>query len=272
MTIFAIAMLGLGLFLVLYTIAFLLRPAADGTGTKKDSLGCGFVFLAGLVWSLALTSYLGDRGAGFRLGFGGALILPALVAIFRPGRKRIVHAAVLFVVAVILASSASPKLKKRIRPDAALTRLEEMRSAEQDVSARVEKARLLAKELEADRATLAREVKSRGVADFEAAAKDPDLMRLLKELAEIDRLQALTRGKLEYDRAASERIASAIRRVERLERAGELTGESVSRTELNAIIEEARNPADVGIPSSVETHLERTRLETLFDDVTGQGN
>ena len=93
-------------------------------------------------------------------------------------------------------------------------------------------------------------------------------MRLLKELAEIDRLMALTQAKLDYDAASLERIESAIRRVERLEMAGELTGETVSRTELAAIIEEARSPLDVDLPSSVESHLERAQLEELFGRVT----
>jgi hypothetical protein len=270
MNVFAIAMLGLGLFLVLYTIAFLLRPAKEGSGAKKDSLGCGFVLLAGLVWSFAFTSYLGDRGAGFRLGFGCALVLPALVAIFRPGHKRIVHAAVLFIVAVILASSALPKLKQRMNPGEALSRLEEMRNVQLEVGVRVEKAKALARELEADRTKLVRELQAKGAGDFEAASKDPEIMRLLKELAEIDHLQSVTREKMEHDATALDRIASAVRRVERLEKAGELTGETVSPTELNAIIEDARTPADAGIPSPVESHLERARLEALYGDVVGQ--
>jgi hypothetical protein len=270
MSLFAMAMLGLGLFLVLYTIAFLLRPAKEGAGAKKDSLGCGFVLLAGLVWSLALANYLGERGAGFRLGFGGALLLPALVTIFRPGRKRIVHAAVLFVMAVMLASSAFPKLKKRMSPGTAVSRLEEMRTVAQTAGSRVELAKGLMKELDADRAKLVSSIKAKKAGDFNDASKDAEVMRMLKELAEIDHLKARTREKLKTDRSALERIESAIRRAERLEKAGELTGETVSETELSAIIEDARSPADSDIPSSVETHLERAQLEDLYGDVVGE--
>ncbi|MBT3294082.1 MAG: hypothetical protein HN919_17775 [Verrucomicrobia bacterium] len=270
MSVFAIAMMALGCFLVLYTIVFLLRPAKDGSGTKKDSLGCGFVLLAGLVWSLALTSYLHDRGAGFRLGFGGALILPALVTIFRPGRKRIVQAAVLFVVAIVVASSAFPVLKKKLAPNATGSGLESMRGAGMVVETRLTKMRALVGALKSDRTKLAKEIKARGVGDFEVAADDADLMRKLKELAEIDQLLARTESKLRHDAAANERIQSAIRRVERLEQAGELTGEAVSHTELAAIIEEARQPLDEDLPSSVESHLERAQLKELFNQVKGE--
>lgn len=270
MSVFAIAMMALGGFLVLYTIVFLLRPAKEGSGARKDSLGCGFVLLAGLVWSLALTSYLQDRGAGFRLGFGGALILPALVTLFRPGRKRIVQAAVLFVVAIVVASSAFPVLKQRLAPDRTGSGLESMRAAGAEVETRLATARALAGELTTDRAKLAKDIKARGVGDFELAADDADLMRMLKELAEIDQLLAQTQAKLDHDAAALERIQSAVRRVGRLERAGELTGDGVSHTELAAIIEEARQPVDEDLPSSVESHLERAQLKALFNEVKGE--
>lgn len=193
-----------------------------------------------------------------------------VAALFRPGRKRIVSAAVLFIVGIVLVSSGFPTLKKLMNPGAAISRLEEMRSVQQAVGIRVDKAKALTRELEADRVALVRSVKAKSAGDFEAASKDPDVMRLLKELAEIDHLQSVTRDKMEYDVTALDRIESAIRRVARLEKAGELTGEAVSPTELNAIIEEARSPADVGIPSSVESHLERTKLEALYGDVVGQ--
>ena len=107
MSTFGWIMLALGLFLVLYTVAFLVRPKGS---TGRDGLGCGFVLLAGLVWSIALAQYVGSRGAGLRLGFGAALILPALVALFKAGRARIVPAALCFIAGILVASSALPAL------------------------------------------------------------------------------------------------------------------------------------------------------------------
>ena len=78
--------------ILLAGVVFLLRPAPEGR-KRRESLGCGFVLVAGLVWSFVLTRYLGERSAGFRLGFGLAFVLPALVAILRPGRRPIVPAA-----------------------------------------------------------------------------------------------------------------------------------------------------------------------------------
>ncbi|NQU41587.1 MAG: hypothetical protein HQ523_16700 [Lentisphaerae bacterium] len=270
MSTISVALMALGLFLVLYTMVFLLRPARDGVGNKKDSLGCGFVLLAGLVWSLALTSYLHDRGAGFRLGFGGALILPALVTVFRPGRKRIVPAAVLFVVAIVVASSAFPTLKQRLAPGRSGTGVEQLRSAGSELRARVAKAKALTAELKVDRTRLVKDITSRSISDFDAVAGDTDVMRMLKELAEIDQLSARAATRLGHDEATLDRIESAIRRVDRLARAEALTGDAVSESELAAIIEEARSPADADLPSSVESHLERRQLETLFNQIRAE--
>lgn len=269
MSAFAWAMLALGLFLVLYTVAFLLRPASDGRA-RRDSLGCGFVLLAGIVWSVALTNYLGERNAGMRMGFGCALILPALVALFKPGaRRRIVPAAVLFIVAILLASSALPKLRARMRPTAKAADIGELRLIGQDLQVRIGKAQTYVASLERDEIEVRRKLSAKAYADFEAAADDPEGMRLLRELAEIKRLRGITEARLAQDRLSRERIESATRRAERLAQAETIAGDAVSDSEIAAILREASQAAEPSGPATVETHLERGQLAELFNKEFG---
>lgn len=261
---FAGAMMLVGLFLVLYTVVFLLR-APDGSGKRRDSLGCGFVLLAGLVWSVALSQYLGDRSAGFRLGFAFAFVLPTLVAILRPGRRGIVGPAILLVCAVLLGATALPGLRARIRPSKGAATLQNLEATTEELRSKTAAAERYLEQLKTDRTRLAAEVRKSRHKDFDSIAADEQGMLLLKELAEVEGLIVSSETRLARYRADSGRMEAALRRIRRLAAARNVTGEYPDRAEVERILEEAFRPDSGGTPVTVEAHVEREELRALFE-------
>jgi len=257
MNLFGWAMMALGLFLVLYTVAFLVRPQGE---KGKNTLGCGFVIAAGLVWSIALTQYVGSSSAGVRLGFGAALVLPALATLFKGG-KRIVPAAISFVLAILIASSAIPSLKERIRPSEARTEAIDIAKQVETIRLQIEKREAQLNSLRAAESRLKGELKALSVSDFDAAMANPEAKRIIEELAEVKRLRSGAEPKLQREQAALKKLESELRRAKRRAEADAL-GDDIDTDALTEILDEE----DITSPSTVEDYAEREAMRALFEE------
>lgn len=257
MSTFGWAMLALGLFLVLYTVAFLVRPKGE---KGKDTLGCGFVIAAGVVWSMALTQYIGNSSAGLRLGFGAALILPAMAALFKGG-KRIVPAAISFIVAILIASSAFPSLKERVSPSKSRVAALDAAKQVETLKLQIEKREAQLNGLRAADSRLKGELKALSITDFEAAMADPEGKRIMEELAEVKRLRAEAEPKLEREQAALKKLESELRRAKRRAEADALK-QDVETEALTDVLDED----EVTSPSTVEDYAEREEMRSLFEE------
>jgi hypothetical protein len=257
------AMLALGFFLVLYTVAFLVRKGESG----REKLGCGFVLLAGLVWSIALTQFVGSSQHGLRLGFGAAFVLPALAALFKGGRKKIVPAAVFFIAGILLASSSLPALKERVAPSKARTTALDMSKGVQALRSRIQKRDEHLASLRAADARLKGEIKRLDVTDFEAAMSNPEARRVIEELSEVTRLRKSAEANQDSDRIALKKLESELRRAERRAQADAMVQAEEQDEKLDALLSEVTADDGMVSPSTVEAYSEREAMRTLFDEV-----
>lgn len=263
---FGWAMLALGLFLVLYTVAFLVRKGQS----DRDKLGCGFVLLAGLVWSIALTQFVGSSQDGLRLGFGAAFVLPALAALFKGGRKKIVPAAVFFIAGILLASSSLPALKGRVAPSKARTTALDMSKGLQALRGRIQKRGEHLASLRAADGRLMGEIKRLEVTDFEAAMSNPEARRVIEELSEVKRLRKAAEAKQDADQIALKKLESELRRAERRAQADAIVQAETKDEKLDALLDEVTADDELVTPSTVEDYSEREDMRALFDEARDQ--
>lgn len=264
MSIFSGAMLALGLVLIVYTVLLLLRPD-PGSGRKRESIGCGFVVVAGLVWGLGFRVLLNDGDAGMRLGIGLAFVLPTVAALLRRGRGGILLPLVLLFCAILLSASAVPRLIAWTRgdhPGNVVQRLENTaRETRKDLAEAVRHRDRLA----ADRIRLTGRIRESGYEDFASISKDPAGYELLKELGDVDRLSRAADERLATLRAERDRLEDALRRVERLVDSEKVTGKRADRAEIRRIVDDSLLGEEEGAPATVEEHVKRGELQELFE-------
>lgn len=254
-------LVALGVFFAAYAGLALLHGRGTGPQRRARPLGCGFTVLAAFVWSVALSRYLQSAGAGVRLGTACALILPALATLTRPGRSNILGAAMLLTMAVLLGAPVLPTLRARLRPSQSGVTVRELDRAVVELNRGIEGTTSYLAELKNDRARLQREIKTLGFPDFDSIAADSKGLLLLQELASLDQLHEDTAERLDAMHHNAARIEVAARRVERLHDAETATGIEVTRGELEAILDTTAGAA----PETVEEHVARARLQSLFE-------
>ncbi len=263
MSTFSWALLVVGLFLVLYAALTLARVGRDGNG-RRQSLGCGFALLAAVIWGLAFARYIGDWWAGVRLGFAFALLLPALVTLFNPGRGGIATAVVLLALSVILGASAVPALWARVQPGVARSRLQRVEDAIHETRNFLAATQAQISELHAEETQLKERIKDRGHKDFDALAEDPVAYGLLEELAQVRQLSRDAEARLEALESDLARLQAVRRRLERMAEARH-AGADISDEEVANILDES--PSGLRPPQrTVEEHLEREELRDLFEE------
>jgi hypothetical protein len=259
----------LGLFLVAYAVLTLLKPRS-GKGNKQDSLGCGFVLLAGGVWGVALGRYLNDTSAGIRLGMAGALILPALASLLQRRTRGVVMAAVSLAAAILLAAPEFPKLQHRLAPTESTSTVEDLEQTQVSLSSQIQKTSDYLETLANDRKQISKEIDALDYPDFDALAKDPRGYALLKELADIDRFSAQAREQLDTMSRTQVRIETALRRLRRLAQAEQVTGADISEAEIAQIMREANQVPTAPLPATVEAHAQKEELRQLFEQEFNQ--
>ena len=89
--------------LMLYAMRVVLQERDSEKPGNKAGLGCGFFFLACLLWSLAAHRWVGGWGNGFRLGMGVFLATPAIGALTKPQGARLLLGLVGLMLGILLA-------------------------------------------------------------------------------------------------------------------------------------------------------------------------
>jgi len=263
MSTFEWMLVAVGGFLVLSAVGTLFRAGKDGE-RRKESIGCGFMFVAALFWGVALARYLGDWSAGMRLGVALALLLPVLATLVNRRGGRMLASIVLLTAAVALGASAVPKLLEHLRPPRWEVTLGRTQAAVADLGKQIESTRAYIKKLGAERDALKRKIRELGFTNFAAIANDPRGFALLTELGEVDRMAAAAQARLVEREALLLRMEAAERQIRRRADA-QATGVEFDETEIAAILDQAkRPPAELG-PATVEEHVARERLKQLFE-------
>gem|GEM_PF-3099207 len=265
MSLFSQILVALGVFFAAYAALTLLRHGGATPNRRARPLGCGFTLLAAVVWSFALGRYLGSTVAGVRLGTALALILPALATLAHTGRANVAGAAVLLTVAVLLGAPVLPQLRARLRPTPSAVTGRDLDRAGTELEQRIRATDEVLEKLDKDRRRLRREIGALGFADFESLAADRNGLLLLQELAALDKLREAAATRLEAMRRDVQRVETAARQIERLHDTEAATGVEVTRGELEDILSAADTPAAGATPETVEEHLERADLESLFE-------
>jgi hypothetical protein len=240
------------------------RPSGDGR-KRPESLGCLFILIAGAVWSIALARFLESPWAGWRLGFALALLLPALAALFSPGRGRLIVSVVVLTFAVLLGASAVPVLWSKVNPRPSTATLADLDEAILDLRGRIGQAGEYVATLRDDRADLRDRVRRLNYESFDELASDPSALALVEEWSEVDAMLMRTERWLAEARDTLERTESARRRLRRIEEGEAVTGVEADEEELARILAEARAERSPSGPATVEEYAARERLRELFE-------
>lgn len=248
---------------VLYAVAKLAR-----SGRARDqSLGCSFTFLAAIIWGLAFTLQLASIWDGTRLGFGLALVLPALAALAHPRRKNLVGALVLLGVALILAGPVIPKAIDNWTPTERAKIVKDLEHVQKDLEQRIEKTENYLDELRSDADDLSARVIDTGYADFDELIEDAAALRTLQELHEVKLLQAQAKKRLAAYRDSLDDVESAIRRAKRLVRARKALDQDARLPDAGAIRAEINETSRELGPITVEERIDRETLRGLFEEI-----
>lgn len=265
MTTFYWVLGAVGLFLAVYAAVMLFRAGRAVDSEKPATLGCGFVLLASVVWSIALARLLESWWAGLRLGTALALILPVVGTLFGGRRRHVLSAVVLLTVAVLLAAPVVPALLARFeRPDAAQALNQRVQAAVTQFRGQIAATRTYLQSLRTDRAALKERIAALDIEGFEAVMADPRGRPLMTELGEVDRMVAAQTERLAEMEATLIRLETAARRVQRRAEAAE-AGVEIDRDAIERILDEARRPPLALGPETVEEQLQRERLRTLYE-------
>ncbi len=259
------AQVAVALLLFVYAVRCLLARGSARDGKRARSLGCGFGLVAFLMWMLALSNLLDSWWLGTRIAIALVLLLPVFDAIGRPGGAGILRAALSLFLAVLiglgpvreaaaqLAPSQSDAFVERIE-----TRLDELRDAWAAVAAH-------RGELARERSTLSARIAQAGHADFDALAADPDALRDLVELRELDALIAATDEREGEIRRRIPELESHVRRLERRVESEAAYGAELSRDELEALLAELDAEPLAGAVRSVDELGVQVELRALFE-------
>jgi len=267
MTPFSWVLVVVGAFLAIYAASVLAGRQKVGDavgGHKSESLGCGFVLLAGAFWGIALARYLGDWQAGLQLGIAAAIVLPVVATLLGRGKSGIVRSAVMLAIAVALAASALPKLKGRLKPTKSGATVQNVESAVADLKKQIENTRTHINKLGDERKLVKSKVAALEFDDFAAIARDPKGYALLKELEEIDQMAAAAAKRLPEQENLLVRLEAALRRIKRHAEA-EAAGVELDEKGIQSILEEARQKPTAAVVVTVEEHVERAKLQKLFE-------
>jgi hypothetical protein len=270
MSTFSWVLAAVGLFLVLYAAASMLRRPRGERRRRRESLGCFFVPIAGVVWSIALSRFVDDHWAGWRLGFALAFLLPAVAALLSPGRGRVILSVVVLTFSVLLGASAVPVLWQKVHPSRSSVMVGELDGAILDLEDRIEQATGYVEDLKDDADGLKARVGQLGYGSFDDLAANPDALSLLEEWSEVDAMLVRTEKWLADAGRTLDRTKAARRRMRRLEEGEAATGVPVTQEEVSSILGEVRAEGSPPGPATVEEYAAREHLRELFETEFGQ--
>jgi len=192
--------------LVLYALRVVTQDRDPEKPGNKAGLGCGFFFLACLLWSLAAHRWLGGWLDAFRLGMGIFVATPAIGALTKPHGARLLLGVVGLVLGIVLAGPVLKDLVVEVRQAESVglqDELEELNSRELTLAARVA-------EWEADGQALEDLLQAGGYADLAALQADPAGLANFESLMQLEELIDLGNDRLTLLRAAISQVEARI--------------------------------------------------------------
>jgi hypothetical protein len=202
-----------------------------------------------------------------RLGFGLAFVLPALATALHPQKRNIVSAAVLLAVAVVLVAPSVPLLLRRLHPSSDGQVVQELQKLDRMLGERISATDTYLEQLQRDSKRLRKAVRESGFDSFEALEKDRDAYATFKEYGEVCQLEEQVTKKLDALRDKQDRVASSLRRAERLLQAKEALGEDAELPDIEEIRSEVEQVDAQDTLITVEKQVEREELRDLFENM-----
>lgn len=242
--------------LVVYALRVITQDRDPDKPGKKAGLGCGFFFLACLLWSLAAHQWVGGWLDAFRLGMGVFLATPAIGALTRPHGARLFLGVVGLVLGIVLAGPVVKDLLTQVEQRETVQLSEELERLT-DNEARL--AGALA-DWEEERLSLAGGLQAEGHDGFDAVQADPAALANLERLLEVQ-------GLLEQGRSRLSQVRKAIRGIEdQVALKGE-EAEADDLAEHLGLDVEAPTEADL---TPVEAYARQKELQALFEALDAQ--
>ncbi len=246
--------------LVIYALRVTVQSRDPEKPGQKAGLGCGFFFLACLLWSLASHRWVGGWGNAFRLGMGIFLATPAIGALTKPHGARLFLGVIGLMAGIVLAGPVARDLvvgyqeREEAAPRLELEgRIGELRDAEGKLVEALDR-------WNGERLELTATLQSSGFADFSALQQDRASLARLERLDEIGRLTDEASARLDQVR---ETLRASEAELQRLTQAGEdaaASGLKLPETTGSS------TPTSSDL-SPVEEYARQKRLEALFEDL-----
>ena len=242
--------------LVVYALRVIMQDRDPEKPGKKAGLGCGFFFLACLLWSLAAHRWVGGWLDAFRLGMGIFLATPAIGALTKPHGARLLLGVIGLVLGIVLAGPVVKDLVTQVEQRETVQLPEEL----EQLKDRESKLAGVLAGWEEERLTLAGGLQAGGYNDFAALQADPAALANLERLSKVEHL-------LEQGQATLTQLQSRVRDVEDLIA---LKGDEAEADELADLLGSdvrltAPTEADL---TPVEEYARQKRLEALFEDLS----
>ncbi|MDA1264512.1 MAG: hypothetical protein O2816_05460 [Planctomycetota bacterium] len=244
--------------LMLYALRVVTQDKDPDKPGSKAGLGCGFLFLACLLWSLAAQRWVGGYWPGFRLGMGIFLATPAIGALTKPHGARLFLGVIGLVLGIVLAGPVVQDLVTGIK-EAPRQQLEtQVEEWEKDEDKLIEAT----KTWEGERLELTAELQTKGHADFASLQADAGAVSALKRLKEVAGLIDIANDRLNKLQAL---IASAKAELEKEESDSE-------QDELERLLglEAGDMPTEEDL-SLIEEAMQQQGLQELFDSIGQDG-
>jgi hypothetical protein len=250
------AMTAAAVLLMLYALRVVLQGRDPEKPGQQAGLGCGFFFLACLLWSLASHDWVGGWWNAFRLGLGIFLVTPAIGALTKPHGARLFIGVVGMILGILLAGPVVKQLALGYQdhqdsaPRLALeARAGELREAQATLTVAVA-------QLQAELVGLTTSLQQTDHVDFASFSTDPAALASLERLGKVEQLIDLARSRLAQVTSDLELAEDALAKdVEQEEEAGLLKVLGVHDSD--APSEDDLTP--------VEVYAKQKRLQVLFE-------
>jgi hypothetical protein len=236
--------------LVLYALRVVTQDRDPEKPGSKAGLGCGFFFLACLLWSLAAHDWVGGWLNAFRLGLGVFVATPAIGALTKPHGARLFLGVIGLVLGIVLAGPVIKDLVVEVQQAKTVglqEELDELRGKELTLAARVA-------EWEAEILALEGMLQAGGYADVAALQTDPAGMANFENLMQNEELIDLGNERLTLLRAAISQVEARI----------STQGKDAEADELADLLGlDAAAPTEADL-SPVEEYAQQKLLEARF--------
>lgn len=263
-------LVGLGVLLAASAFVTIIRAARGNAKGRRvqESIGCGFIMLAGFVWGYAFGLLLNDWSRGLQVGFGIAFLLSAVAAAVRPGPGALMRGLIPLVLAALLLGPVLPDLAGRFSGEEAQTWTTKLERRSASLEEQLAKAENYVRVLTREESELRETLREQDLASYDAVVRDEAAYARLRELAEVRDLLTAAEERVEVLKANRDRVQAALRRVRRLSVAEDVLDMDIGRDEIRRILDESGKPEERAV-GTVETHLESDRLRDLFEQTVG---